>query len=440
MKPLPKIRFISALFALATGLLASAHAYEATVLKVQGSAEVQLPNQTAPQPITVGMLVPEGSTITTAAGGQVLLEAVPGAVATIEAGTTVLVEKLSITKQGEKVTAQEALLDLKKGNIISTIDPSKKAINRYGVRTPKGVAAARGTVYGTSVSFTASGTSNTTVATLDGVVTLNLGNGVTVDVPFGQAASGGSDQAGATTATLEAAIAASGQTGLTVAALLQEAVAAVAANVAANTSAAGGADTATAVLAAVVSAAASAQPERAAEFVQVAVAAAVTTGSATGGSSTATNAAVAAIVESAVRAAPAAAAVVSQTAAETVVEVKVTQAVAAAQASGGDAAAVAAAVAEANASAAETLATVTQSAVSAAAAVGSTVSAEAITSSVNAGAQEGATTAQTIADVPVAPPPAVAQPSPGTEAAPTVITPPVTPVDLPPVSPNALPN
>ncbi len=436
MKPLPTVRFFFALFAFAAGVLASAHAHQATVLKVQGSAEVQLPGQTTSQPVTVGMVVPEGSTITTAAGGEVYLEAIPGAVATITPETTVLVEKLSVTKQGETVTAQEALLDLKKGNIISTLDAAKKAVNRYGVRTPKGVAAARGTVYGTSVVFTASGTSNTTVATLDGVVTLNLGNGVTVDVPFGQAASGGSDQAGATTATLEAAIAASGQTGLTVAALLQEAVAAVAGNVAANTSAAGGADTATAVLAAVVSAASSAQPQLAAEFVETAVAAAVTTGSATGGSTAAVNTAVASIVESAVRAAPAAAAAVSQTAAQTVVEVKVTQAAAAAQAAGGDAPAVAQAVAAANASAAETLQTVTQSAVSAAAAVGSPISAAAITASTNTGAQQGASVAETVVNVPVAPPPAVAQPSPGTEAPPTVITPPVTPVDLPPVSPS----
>ncbi len=436
MKPPSTIRFFFALCAFATGVLASAQAHEATVLKVQGAAEIKLPGQTSSQPVTVGMLVPEGSIITTATGGQVSLETLPGAVATIEAETTVLVEKLSITKQGDTVTSQEAMLDLKKGNIISTLDASKKAVNRYGVRTPKGVAAARGTVYGTSVSFTASGTSNTTVATLDGIVTLNLGNGVTVDVPFGQAASGGSEQASMTTATLEAAIAASGQSGLTVAALLQEAVAAVAANVAANTSAVGGSDTATAVLAAVVSAASSAQPELASQFTATAVAAAVTTGSATGGSDAATNAAVAAIVESAVRAAPASAATISQSAASTVVETKVTQAAAAATAAGGDATAVAQAVAEANASAAETLTTVTQSAVSAAAAVGSTVSAAAITASVNTGAQQGATTAETVVDVPVAPPPAVAQPSPEAEAPPTTITPPVTPVDLPPVSPS----
>src|SRR5690606_18113253 len=130
------------------------------------------------------------------------------------------------------------LLDLKKGNIISTIDPSKKSINNYGVRTPKGVAAARGTVYGTSVTFTADGESNTTVATLNGFVTLNLGNGVSVDVPFGQVTSGGAADADTLSQTLEAAIAVSGQSGLTVAGLLQEAVNAVAGNVAANTSAA----------------------------------------------------------------------------------------------------------------------------------------------------------------------------------------------------------
>ncbi|HYD82973.1 MAG TPA: FecR domain-containing protein, partial [Opitutus sp.] len=366
MKSSTKLRFFSALCAFAGAIVASAH--EANVLKVSGAAEVQLSGQSSAQPLTAGMQVPEGATIKTAAGGQVYLETAPGVVATIESDSTVVVEKLNIEKQGETVILQEALLDLKKGNIISTLDPTKKSINRYGVRTPKGVAAARGTVYGTSVTFSATGESNTTVATMTGVVTLNLGNGVTVDVPFGQAASGGSEQAEMTTATLEAAIAASGQSGLTVAALLQEAVNAVAGNVAANTSAAGGNDTATAVLAAVVSAASAAQPSQASAFVATAVAAAVTTGSATGGAGS--NSAVAAIVEAAVRAAPASAAGIAQTAASTVVEVKVTEAAAAATAAGGDAAAVAAAVAEASANAEATLQTIAETAVNTSAAVG----------------------------------------------------------------------
>jgi hypothetical protein len=47
------------------------------------------------------------------------------------------------------------MLDLRSGNLISTIDPAKRSINNYAVRTPKGVAAARGTSY--SVSVTANG-------------------------------------------------------------------------------------------------------------------------------------------------------------------------------------------------------------------------------------------------------------------------------------------
>lgn len=303
MNPLKSLKFLFVLCLGAVGLAASAQAHDAKVVKVTGSVQVQLPGSTTAQPLTPEMLVPAGALVTTGADGQVFLETFPGAVATIQSNSTVLIEKLAIEKQGDTVTLQEALLDLKKGNIVSTLDPAKKAINRYGVRTPKGVAAARGTVYGVSVSI-----SGTTVATLTGSVTVNLGNGVFVDIPAGMAAVNNAE----TVARIEAAIAASGQVGLTVAQLLQETVQVVADNVAANTSAVGNADTATAVLAAVVSAASAAQPEKAAEFTQTAVTAAASSGSATAGNA----ASIAAIVEAAVRAAPSAATEINQAAGE----------------------------------------------------------------------------------------------------------------------------
>jgi hypothetical protein len=439
MNSLKKLTSFWAVCLLACGLATSVRAHDAKVVKLTGAVQIQLPGESQAKPLTADMAIPQGSVITTGDTGEVYVETVPGVVATIKANSTVSVEKLDLQQQGGVVTSQEALLDLKKGNVISTLDPTKKSINHYGVRTPKGVAAARGTVYGTSVTFTASGESTTTVATMTGVVTLNLGNDsngnpVLVDVPFGQAATAG--QAGATTATLEAAIAASGQTGLTVAQLLQEAVEAVAGNVAANTSAANGPDTSTAVLAAVVSAASSAQPEKAAQFVSTAVAAAVSSGSSTGGSTTTSNAAVAAIVSAGVRAAPAAAATISQGAAATVVQTKSTEAAAAARASGGSDAAVAQAVAAATQTVSDTLTTIAQTAVSTAAAVGSNVSAATITASVNIGSQQGAASASITTNVNVTPPPSVSQPTPDAQQAAPVLTTPNTTVDLPPVSPS----
>jgi hypothetical protein len=438
MNSLKKLASFWAVCLIACGLAASVYAHDAKVVKLTGDVQVQLPGESEAKPLTADMAIPQGSTIVTGPGAEVYVEALPGDVATIKANTTVSIEKLAHEQQGGVVTSQEALLDLKKGNIISTLDPTKKAINHYGVKTPKGVAAARGTVYGTSVTF-AGGESTTTVATMTGVVTLNLGNDsngdpVLVQVPFGQAAT--TAQAGATTASLEAAIAASGQNGLTVAELLQQAVEAVAGNVAANTSAAGGSDTATAVLAAVVSAASSAQPQKADQFVNTAVAAAVSSGSSTSGSTATSNAAVAAIVSAGVQAAPSSAATISQGAAATVVQTKTTQAAAAASASGGDAAAVQQAVAAAVQEAGEALSTITQTAVNTAAAAGSSVSATAITTAVNTGSQTGAAAAAATTNVSVPPPANVSQPTTSTQQSPVLNTPQTT-VDLPPVSPTA---
>lgn len=431
MSALKKLGLIVALIGLAGGLLTPAFAHNAKVVKLTGKVEIQLPGLTTPQLLTPDMPVPEGAVIKTSAGAQLLLETFSGAVAAIQADATVIVEKLVVTERGGAVVAQEAMLDLKKGSIVSTLDPAKRAINRYGVRTPKGVAAAHGTVYGVSVTI-----SGTSVATLNGFVSMDLGNGVTVSIPVGTGTVNNSD----TVAALSDAIAASGQDGLTVAQLLQETVQAVAANVAASSSAVSNSDTAVAVMAAVVNAAATAQPEQAASFTQTAVAAVSSSTSSTVGNNTA----VAAITEAAVRAAPAATAAIAQSAAQAVVETRVTEAVQAAQATGGDAQAAAAVASQA---AAATVATIAQTAVSAAAEVGTIVDPTTVVTAVTTGSSTGAIDAGSVTGTTPPPPPAppaaevteAAADAPSIEVpappAPVIITP-----DLPPVSGSGLPT
>lgn len=411
MNALKKILSFIAACVIAGSLAAQAQAHDAKVVKISGLVEIQLPGQTAARTLTADMPVPEGSIIKTGPRAQLLLEAYSGSVATVGSDSVVVIEKLAVVERGGSLVSQEALLDLKKGSIVSTIDPAKKAINKYGVRTPKGVAAARGTVYGVSVTVT-----GTSVATLSGFVTLNLGAGVSVNIPVGSAALNDSS----TVTNLAAAIAASGQQGVTVAQLLQETVQAVAANVAASSSAVGNADTAVAVMASVVSAAASAQPEQAAAFTQVAVAAVSSSTSSTAGST----AAVTAITEAAVRAAPAATAQIAQSAAQAVVETRVTEAVLAAQASGAD---TAAAAANASQSASETVAAIAQTAVNTSAAVGGTADVQSITDAVATGSASGATDAGTATNTPPPAAPAAPTVTPAAPEAPSApVVPPVT--------------
>ncbi|MBP6507195.1 MAG: FecR domain-containing protein [Opitutaceae bacterium] len=169
-----------------TARAAEAQATEAKVIKVTGSATALLPGQSGAVAITQGMNLPVGSSITTDAGATVDIQALAGALTTIRQNSTVVIEELSVNKNGEGVvTKQTAMLNLKSGNLASALDPAMKRINNYGVRTPKGVAAARGTVYTVSVTLT-----TTTVATLSGTVTLTpVGGGasIVIDIATGMA-------------------------------------------------------------------------------------------------------------------------------------------------------------------------------------------------------------------------------------------------------------
>ena len=127
---------------------------QAVVLTVQGPVSVTVAGGDTTL-IKAGERLPQGAVIKSEAGGQADIQVFNGAVATIRPDTTVILEKLSVTASGGVVTKQTALLNLKVGSIASNIDPANHNINDYGIRTPKGVAAARGTSY--TVNVTANG-------------------------------------------------------------------------------------------------------------------------------------------------------------------------------------------------------------------------------------------------------------------------------------------
>lgn len=124
---------------------------DATVSKVSGSATVTLADGSM-KSLKTGDKIPQGATITTGADGDLYLQTHASTTAILKANTTVSVEELSVTADSGKVTEEKTMLNLKSGNLISVLDPSKKKVNNYNVRTPKGVAAARGTSFSVSVS------------------------------------------------------------------------------------------------------------------------------------------------------------------------------------------------------------------------------------------------------------------------------------------------
>ncbi len=173
---------------LAAPALAQTTQTQATVARVTGAATVTLPDGST-TPLTAGMKVAQGSTITTGADGDVYLESHAGYVTSIKHDSVVAVDEISVTTEGGQVKEERTMLDLKSGNLVAKLDPKKKAVNNYQVRTPKGVAAARGTVF--TVMFRGQ---QYAIAVVNGVVTVTppasggiAGSGIGIQVNAGNA-------------------------------------------------------------------------------------------------------------------------------------------------------------------------------------------------------------------------------------------------------------
>ena len=137
---------LTALLGLAVSAFAQTTQTQATVARVTGTATVTQADGTTTA-LTAGMKVAQGATITTGADGDVYLESHAGYVTSIKGDSVVTVDEISVVSEGGQVKEERTMLDLKSGNLVAKLDPKKKSVNNYQVRTPKGVAAARGTVF-----------------------------------------------------------------------------------------------------------------------------------------------------------------------------------------------------------------------------------------------------------------------------------------------------
>ncbi|MSU48935.1 MAG: hypothetical protein EXS37_07605 [Opitutus sp.] len=198
------------LIALTSFLFNVSHAQEtpaqATVTAVKGAATVKLADGSS-VPATIGMKLDQGSAISTGKGAQVSLLVHEGIVAVMAGNTEVELEKLSVNANGKR----NAMLSLKTGNLASSLDPSKKSINNYGVRTAKGVAMAQGT----DLTVTVNGNVYL-VAVINGNVQVTWAGGQSVSISGGTANAVTTNNNGTTTSgTLGTAMSAGGSAGLT---------------------------------------------------------------------------------------------------------------------------------------------------------------------------------------------------------------------------------
>lgn len=180
------LRLALLLLAPAFGSVATAADAPSKVLNTQGDVRIFMPGSSEAVPATKGLLVPEGSRIVTGGSGTLLIGLLPGAAAIVEPSSTLTIEQTDVETKGAAITKREVGLDLKEGGVISFLK-KRDGQSNYTVRTPKGVAAARGTIWRTVVGLG--------IQVIDGIVRYNIGGlNLTVDVPAGD----GSNEQGQT--------------------------------------------------------------------------------------------------------------------------------------------------------------------------------------------------------------------------------------------------
>lgn len=179
---------------------------QALITTATGSSRVTLPNGSA-VPATPGLALPQGATITTGIDAQVSLQIHEGIVAVVGGGSRVELETLNLGSGGMR----NALLHLTAGKVASALDPARKNVNHYRIRTAAGTARAQGTTMTVSIHENVY-----TVSVLVGNVTVEWPGGLVVSI-VGQTLSDVTSHSSGQTRTesLGAALAAAGNPGLT---------------------------------------------------------------------------------------------------------------------------------------------------------------------------------------------------------------------------------
>ena len=165
---------LSAAF-LAVGLPHAAKAIiiDAQVSSVTGKAYVLQPGSTARLELRPGMTLAPGSTVSTETG-SVGLQLMPGAVTILQPSTELAINRLDYEKKSDNTVRRSVLLDLKKGSVLSNLQ--KTGASDFKIKTPYGVAAARGTTWAVDMTQT---------KVYDGVVEVTFTNGRVVRIQAG---------------------------------------------------------------------------------------------------------------------------------------------------------------------------------------------------------------------------------------------------------------
>ncbi len=152
------------------------------VIFVSGHAELQRPDEPTPHSAQKGESVIIGTRISTGADGRVVLTPMPGVKSMIAPNTIIVLESASDSHPSATEVKHQAVIELKVGAVVSDLQKQPGATFDYSIRTPRGLAGARGTTF--TVGLNPAGIQ--TIVVSHGTITLSLADGRTISLTIGQ--------------------------------------------------------------------------------------------------------------------------------------------------------------------------------------------------------------------------------------------------------------
>jgi hypothetical protein len=124
---------------------------QANAKSVSGKVEFSAPGSNKFEALKVGQTISVGSTIKTGPDGVAIILTMPGAAVRVGPDSQFSINEMDFEKSGGKVMKRKATLDLKTGTLSALIENNTPDATDFKIKTPQGIAAARGTFYGVTV-------------------------------------------------------------------------------------------------------------------------------------------------------------------------------------------------------------------------------------------------------------------------------------------------
>lgn len=129
----------------------TAETLDAQSKAIKGSVLFALPGSADFKPLTPNTALPVGSKVKTGANATATLLTVPEAAVRLQENTEITIGGLEYEKSGDQVTKRDALIELNSGTLSALIKRNDPKTTDFKIKTPQGVAAARGTFYAVTV-------------------------------------------------------------------------------------------------------------------------------------------------------------------------------------------------------------------------------------------------------------------------------------------------